>query len=218
MISGHGTRRLDFSDVTLYGITSAEMSADKIISQTKKALAGGVDAIQLRTLGVSDRDLYALGKKLKDLCSHAGALFIVDNRADLAVALDADGIHVGHTDLPVDIVRNMLGHRKIVGVSSHSLPEALVAQRAGADYVSCGPIWTTPTKPYYEAVGLNLISMYKAALKIPFVTIGGIDETNIDQVLAAGAKCVAVVRALFEASDPEAIAKLLKGRILCQVN
>ncbi len=217
-MTGPGVRRLDFSDVTLYGITSAEMAADKIVTQTKKALAGGVDAVQLRTHGVSDRDLYALGKKIKDLCSNAGALFIVDNRADLAVALDADGIHVGHTDLPIDVVRHMLGHRKIVGMSTHSLPEALAAQRAGADYVSCGPIWRTPTKPIYDAVGLNMVGLYKAALKVPFVAIGGVDETNIDQVLAAGAKCVAVVRALFEASDPEAMAKLLKGRILCQAN
>lgn len=217
-MNGHGVRRLDFSDVTLYGVTSADMPADKLVLQTKKALAGGVDAVQLRTFGVSDRDMFSLGKKIKDLCNSAGALFIVDNRADLAVALDADGIHVGHTDLPVSVVRNMLGHRKIVGVSSHSLPEALDAQRAGADYVSCGPIWATPTKPLYTPVGLQLVGLYKAALRVPFVAIGGVDETNIDQVLSAGAKCVAVVRALFEASDPEAMAKLLKGRILCQTN
>jgi thiamine-phosphate pyrophosphorylase len=162
--------------------------------------------------------MLALGKRIKEACANAGALFIVDNRADLAVALDADGIHVGHTDLPVSVVRAMVGHRKIVGVSSHSLPEALAAQRAGADYVSCGPIWPTPTKPQYNAVGLNLIGLYKAALKVPFVAIGGVDEKNIDQVVSAGAKCVAVVRALFESPDPEAMAKLLKGRILCQVN
>jgi thiamine-phosphate pyrophosphorylase len=188
------------------------------VAQTQKALAGGVDAVQLRAHNISDRDMLALGKRIKELCANAGALFIVDNRADLAVALDADGIHVGHTDLPVSVVRNMLGHRKIVGVSSHSLPEALDAQRAGADYVSCGPIWATPTKPTYTPVGLQLVGLYKAALRIPFVAIGGVDETNIDQVLSAGAKCVAVVRALFEASDPEAMAKLLKGRLLCQAN
>lgn len=211
-------RRLDFSDVTLYGVTSAGMAADKLVAQTQKALAGGMDAVQLRAHNISDREMLALGKRIKELCHKAGALFIVDNRADLAVALDADGLHVGHTDLPVAIVRGMVGHRKIVGVSSHSLPEALEAQRAGADYVSCGPIWATPTKPDYKAVGLNLIGLYKAALRIPFVAIGGVDETNIDQVQVAGAKCVAVVRALFEAADPEAMAKLLKGRILCQAN
>jgi thiamine-phosphate pyrophosphorylase len=207
------SRRLDFSDVSLYGVTSAEMPAEKLLTQIQKALAGGVDAIQLRVHNRTDREIFALGKQVKAACQSAGALFIVDNRADLAVALDADGIHVGHTDLPVSLVRNMLGHRKIVGVSSHSLPEALDAQRAGADYVSCGPIWPTPTKPTYNAVGLNLIGMYRAALRIPFVAIGGIDETNIDQVLQAGAKCVAVVRALFESPDAEAIAKLLKGRM-----
>ncbi len=212
------TRRLDFSDVALYGVTSADMTPEKLLSQIQKALDGGVDVIQLRSSKLSDRDFLALGKKVKQLCADAGALFIVDNRADLAMALDADGVHVGHTDLPPLIVRNLIGHRKILGISTHSLPEALEAQRAGADYVSCGPVWATPTKPDYKAVGLNLIGLYKAALRVPFVAIGGIDESNIDQVISAGAKCVAVVRALFEAPDAEGAAKRLKGRVLCQVN
>jgi len=209
-------RRLDFSDVVLYGVTGANLSADKIFEQTQKALRGGLDAVQLRAPQLTDRDYLALGKKVKEACAAAEALFLVDNRADLAVALDADGLHVGHTDLPVPIVRNMVGHRKIIGMSTHSLPEALAAQREGADYVSCGPIWATPTKPGYTAVGLNLIGLYKAAVRVPFVTIGGIDETNIDQVVVAGAKCVAVVRAIFDAADPEQAVKQLKGRILCQ--
>lgn len=217
-MKGTIARRLDFSDVTLYGVTSAELAPERILAQTQKALAGGVDAIQLRTRNLTDRELLTLGKKVKTACAEAGALFLVDNRADIAVALDADGVHVGHNDLPASVVRGMLGHRKIVGVSTHSLPQALEAQRDGADYVSCGPIWPTPTKPEYNAVGLNLIGLYKAAIRIPFVAIGGIDETNIDQVLSAGAKCVAVVRSLFEASDPESTAKRLKGRMLCQVN
>ncbi len=208
------TRRLDFSDIKLYAVTPDVKDAASTLETVAKLLSGGVDAVQLRSRALTDREMVALGKKLQSMCKAASALFIMDNRIDLALAVDADGVHVGHTDLPVSFVREIFGHRKIVGVSTHSLPEAIQAQRDGADYVSCGPLWATPTKPEYKPVGLSLAGLYRAALKIPFVAIGGIDETNIDTVLTAGAPCVAIVRALFGASDPEQAAKKFKEKIL----
>src|SRR5213075_2815825 len=100
-----------------------------------------------------------------------------------------------HTDIPGPQVREMIGHRKILGISTHSVKEAVDAQRQGADYVSCGPLWSTPTKPEYAPVGLNLIGLYRAALRIPFMAIGGIDESNVGQVIEAGAERLAIVRA-----------------------
>lgn len=207
------TRRLDFSDVALYAVTPESSDKNFLLETSIKLLQGGVDALQLRNRSLSDRELLDLGKRLKEKCAEQDALFIMNNRVDLALAVEADGIHIGHEDLPVSFVREMIGHRKIVGMSTHSLPEAISAQKLGVDYVSCGPIWATPTKPDYKAVGLNLIGLYNAALRVPYVVIGGVNETNIDQVVASGAKTVAVVRALFEAKNPEALAKTFLEKI-----
>ena len=141
-------------------------------------LAGGVDAVQFRSRSLNDRDMIKIGTKVKDLCAKHGALFLVNNRVDLALILDSDGVHVGHEDIPIAQVRNLIGHRKVLGMSTHSIPEALEAKRAGADYVSCGPLWATPTKPEYKPVGLGLIGLYNAAVSVPFVAIGGIDANE----------------------------------------
>ena len=206
-------RRLNFSDVRLYAVTPEPTDQALLLEKIEGLLAGGVDAIQLRSRTLKDRALVALGKEIKKRCAKFGALFIVNNRPEIALATEADGLHLGHEDLPISFAREMLGHRKIIGISSHSVPEAIAAQRQGADYVSCGPIWATPTKPEYNAVGLNLIGFYKAALHIPFVVIGGVDQNNLDQVVAAGAKTVAVVRAFFDAAKPELLAKEFKEKL-----
>lgn len=209
----HQYRRLNFSDVSLYAVTPEPKDPGELLATIEALLEGGVDAVQLRSRNMTDRALAALGKAVKDRCEKAGALFIVDNRVDIALATGADGLHIGHEDLPISFVRELFGHRKIIGVSTHSLPEAIEAQRQEADYVSCGPLWATPTKPAYAPVGLGLIGLYKAALTIPFVAIGGVNGQNLDQVVAAGAKTVAVVRALFDAKDPAQTAREFKNKI-----
>ncbi|MFN0117882.1 MAG: thiamine phosphate synthase [Elusimicrobiota bacterium] len=210
------TRRLDFSDVSLYWVTPDFTDTNKILKITEQALDGGVDVIQLRSKSLSDRNLFEAGKKIQELCRKTNALFMVNNRVDLLLALDADGVHIGHEDLPPAFIRETIGHRRILGISTHSLPQAIEAQKNGADYVSCGPIWATPTKPDYPAVGLGLIGFYRAALKIPYVIIGGINQSNIDQIVQAGGKTVAVVRAIYDAPNPTEVAKNLKQKI--QVN
>jgi thiamine-phosphate pyrophosphorylase len=206
-------RRLDFSDVALYAITPEPKDVNVWLTKIDAMLAGGVDAVQLRSRSLNDRELLQLGAKVKALCVKHGALFLINNRVDLALILNTDGIHIGHEDISIAQVRTLIGHRKIVGMSTHSMPEALEAQKAGADYVSCGPVWATPTKPDYKAVGLGLIGLYNAALKVPYVAIGGIDASNFDQVLENGAKTVAVVRALFDAADPTALAHEFKTKL-----
>lgn len=206
-------RRLNFSDVILYAVTPDKPDANFILEKTTRLLEGGADAVQLRCRSLPDKALLELGKRIKQKCAQFGALLMVNNRPDLALAVDADGVHIGHEDLPLSFVRELVGHRKIVGMSTHSVPEAIAAQKQGADYVSCGPLWKTPTKPDYKDVGLGLIGLYNAALHIPFVAIGGIEEENIDQVVAAGAKTIAVVRALYNAENPAAIAKKFREKI-----
>lgn len=206
-------RKLDFSDVALYAVTPEVTDPEATLRTIDRLLDGGVDAVQLRCRGLSDRSTVDLAKRIKERCAKSGALFLLNNRPDIALAADADGVHIGHEDLPIPFVRELIGHRKILGVSTHAVPEALDAQRNGADYVSCGPVWATPTKPTYPAVGLGLIGLYRAALRVPFVVIGGVNRENIDSVVKTGAACVAVVRGLFEAPDPAAAAKFFKDKI-----
>lgn len=210
------TRKIDFTDVALYAVTPDVTDPEATLRTIDRLIEGGVDAVQLRCRGLSDRSALDLAKRIKERCAKSEALFIVNNRLDIAIASDADGVHIGHEDLPPAFVREMIGHRKILGVSTHAVPEALDAQRNGADYVSCGPVWATPTKPTYPAVGLGLIGLYRAALRVPFVVIGGVNRDNIDQVVKTGATCIAVVRGLFEAPEPMAAAQFFKQKI--QIN
>jgi thiamine-phosphate pyrophosphorylase len=132
-----------------------------------KACAGGADAIQLRDKTLSARELLRVAKTLQSVCDQHGALFILNDRVDVALAADVDGIHIGQEDLPVRVVRQMVGHKKLIGCSTHSTAQALQAAGDGADYVSCGPLFPTPTKPAYVPVGLDLVKEYRALLRIP---------------------------------------------------
>jgi len=206
-------RFIDFSNVSLYVVTPDFKDPNEARRIIQALLAGGVDAVQLRSRSLTDREMVSLGREVRKDCTQAGALLLVDNRVDIAVAVEADGVHLGHTDITVKDAREILGHRRLIGVSTHSMPEALAAQKEGADYVSCGPIWATPTKPDYKPVGLGLIGLYRAALAVPFVAIGGINETNLDEVLNAGASKVALVRALYNAANPAEAAKKFQEKL-----
>jgi thiamine-phosphate pyrophosphorylase len=207
-------RLFDFSDVHLYVVTMTPRPGRTYPDTVAAACAGGADVIQLREKTLSTRPLIALCKELQEICDRTGTLFILNDRVDVALAADVDGVHVGQEDLPVRFVRQMLGHRKIVGCSAHSAAQALAAHGDGADYVSCGPLFATPTKPDVRPVGLELIGQYKSLVRVPFVAIGGIDESNVEEVIRAGADRVAVVRAVSGAEDPESAARRLKEKIL----
>jgi thiamine-phosphate pyrophosphorylase len=193
-------RLFDLSDVHLYCVTSPPKDGRDLRDAVESALKGGADAVQL-------------ARDLKVLCDRAGALFFVNDRVDVAAAADADGVHIGQEDAPVCEARKLLGHKKLVGVSCHSVGQALVAEGQGADYVSCGPLFITPTKPGRPATGLGLIGEYRKVVRAPFVAIGGVDETNVERVVRTGADRVAVVRAVFDAPDPEAASRKLKDLI-----
>lgn len=196
----------------LYAVTDLKENAPQILQQVERALQGGVDIVQLRAKTLSARSLLEIGKKMRQLTRKLGKLLIVNDRVDLMLALEADGVHLGQEDIPIEAARKMIGTSgPIIGCSTHNLEQAVSAESKGADYIGFGPIFETPTKPTYRAVGLEAIPEVVKKIKIPIVFIGGIDRSNITQVVERGAKCVAVVRAVFSAPDPFENACELKG-------
>jgi len=134
---------------------------------------------------------------------------LINDRIDLALAVDADGVHLGQGDLPVALARRLLGHERLIGCSTHAIAELRQAVADGCDYVGVGPVQATPTKPGREPVGLAYVAAAAQECPVPFFAIGGIDTNNLAEVQAAGANRVAVVRALTEASNPALITKTL---------
>jgi thiamine-phosphate pyrophosphorylase len=177
----------------------------------RTVLAAGVDMLQLRDKHASDEELLDAGHRFRRCCDETGALLIVNDRPDLAVAVGADGVHVGQDDAPVEAAREVVGPERIVGLSTHS-PRQLDAAR-GIDYVAVGPVHATPTKPGRPAVGLELVREAAAHARVPFFAIGGIDPTNVDEVVGAGARRIVVVRAIVEAADPAAAARSLRAAL-----
>jgi thiamine-phosphate pyrophosphorylase len=200
----------------LYLVTDERLSKGRSTAEiVRAAIRGGVDAVQLRGKDLPIREQLAIGRELRTITREAGVLFIVNDRVDLALALDADGVHVGQDDLPADVVRRLVGAEIIVGVSAATIAEAQAAFDDGADYIGVGPIWGTATKADAgEAVGPDLIATLKAAVTMPMVGIGGINARNAAEVIAAGGDGVAVVSAIVSSDDPEAAARDLKARII----
>jgi thiamine-phosphate pyrophosphorylase len=202
-----------FRATRLYVITTAlaEISYER---QVEEACRGGADIIQFRDKALSHKDRYEAAAKLRAICARYGTLFIVNDFLEVALASQADGVHLGQDDLPTEaarqIIRQMGVRNFLIGRSTHSLEQAIAAEREGADYIGIGPVFATPTKPSYQAVGLELVRQVTAQVKTPHVAIGGIDAGNVGLVLAAGAERVAVVRAVSAAPDIALAAQRLK--------
>jgi thiamine-phosphate pyrophosphorylase len=145
--------------------------------------------------------LVPLARELKKVCAEYGVLFIVNDYLDLAIASDADGLHIGQEDLPIETARKMLPGDKILGCSSATLEEALKAEKEGADYVAVGSIYPTPSKPGARIAGLETLRRVKSKVSVPVVAIGGINEDNIANVISAGADAVAVINAVLGADN-----------------
>jgi thiamine-phosphate pyrophosphorylase len=176
------------------------------------ALAGGVDVVQLRDKQASRDELLAGAAVARRLCDDAGALLILNDRPDLVRDAGADGCHVGQDDIDVPEAREIAGEDAIVGQSTH-FPGEIDAAAGVADYIGVGPVHATPTKPGRAAVGLELVRFAGAHAALAFFAIGGIDATNVDAVVAAGARRIAVVRAITEAADPQAAAAALRRAV-----
>ena len=175
------------------------------------ALAGGVDLFQLRDKDATDDELLAAAATARSLCEAAGALFLLNDRPDLAAASGADGVHVGQDDVSVDRARKLVGGDALVGLSTHSMQQAQAGCRTGADYIAVGPVHATPTKEGRPAIGIEPIKYAAAHVSVPWFAIGGLDAGNVGAVVKAGARRIVVVRALAQADDPEAAARTLRA-------
>ena len=162
----------------------------------------GINIIQLRDKSSDKAATLKEAFLLQKFLLKTRTLFIVNDDLDIAKIVDADGVHLGQCDSSIEIARRILGKDKIIGVSCHSLKQALNAQKRGADYIGIGPIFKTPTKPQYKAAGLKLIKEVRNKIKIPFFAIGDINKDNLSKVLSSGASRVAICRAILKAKNP----------------
>jgi len=186
-----------------------------------QVIEGGARVIQLRDKQSKKGELLLVAQKLKKLCSQAGVLFIINDYLDLAVAVDADGLHVGQEDLPLPVIRRELPVGKIVGCSVTTLSQAKKAQAEGADYIAVGSIFPTTTKKEAAVVGIDMLRELKRTVATPLVAIGGINQNNIGEVVSAGADTVAVISAVLGEDDvkgtvQELIAKMDLAKEECQ--
>ncbi len=197
----------------LYVIIDAEaLGGREEIELARQAIEGGAKAIQLRDKHRDKGTILATATKLRELCSRLEALFIVNDYLDIALASDADGLHLGQRDLPISAARPLLPLDKILGCSTSSVEKAVEAQADGADYIAVGAIYPTPSKADSRVVGLNALRQIREAISIPIVAIGGIDEENAPDVIAAGADSIAVIGAVLGAEDVKKAASKLAAR------
>ena len=199
-----------FRDIDLYPVTCESLSAGRSNVEVLKGLiAGGAKAVQLRDKEASPGDLYRKAVTFREMTTKAGMLFIVNDYVDIALAVKADGVHLGQDDMPPEAVRS-IAPDLIIGVSTHSLDQALIAQAAGADYINVGPIYPTGTKEVaVKVMGPEAVTNIGSKVDIPFTVMGGIKEHNMDELLERGAKRFAMVTAVTEAEDiGEAVRKM----------
>jgi len=209
LLSAHRLQKL--SQSWLYLVTSP---SDRLLEITEAALQGGLTLVQYREKTADDLIRITQAQKLCELCHRYGALFLVNDRPDIALAVNADGVHLGQQDLPIAVGREILGPQRIIGRSTTNPEEMSKALAEGADYIGVGPVYATPTKVGKAAAGLDYVRYASANSPVPWFAIGGIDLSNINEgVLTAGAKRVAVVRAIMEADDPQAATKSLLNHL-----
>ena len=192
-------------EARLYGILDlGYVSEEDALAVARKMLEGGVQLLQLRAKGRSPQEIRPIARDLSPLCRAHQVPFILNDHPELVRETGADGAHVGQDDVSVAEARARAGEDAIVGKSTHSLAQALAAEREGPDYIGFGPLFATPTKPDYPPIGLNEIMQAQRLVSLPVFCIGGIKRENLPGVLAAGAQRVVIVSGILKAPDPQA--------------
>lgn len=202
-------RRDLVGDVDLYLVTDVAGRSGDLATFLAEVIEAGVGMVQLRDRTLADRELVEAARVFARACRDNGALFIVDDRVDVALMTGADGVHVGQDDAEPRDVRRLAGADFIIGLSTHTPEQIDAANATPADYIGVGPIYATPTKPGRAAVGLELVRYAARAARTPFFAIGGIDATNAASVVDAGARRLSVLRAISRAADPAAATREL---------
>ncbi len=198
--------------VQLYVIADKKICGDKNIEEVVcQAIDGGAEMIQYRDKKADNDDFLKFASRLRDICDERNIPFIVNDRVEVALKTDADGVHLGQEDLSIKEARGILGSEKIIGKSAKTIQQAKEAEEEGADYVGVGPIFNTFSKQITKPVGPDIIREARDSLKIPFFPIGGIDLENLDQIIQAGSKRIAVISAVVLSDDVKSsAAKLLE--------
>ena len=200
--------------VNLYIIADKKICGDRNIEDVViRAIEGGAQMIQYRDKESTDGEFLELASVLQNICENRRVLFIVNDRVDIAAYLKTDGVHLGQDDLPLQAARKTLDPEKIIGISTSNIDQAKEAEKQGADYVGIGPIFDTSTKKTDGPIGLEIIKQAKKYLKIPFFPIGGINSENLDQLIQAGSRRMAVGSAVICANDIKAAARELVEKI-----
>jgi thiamine-phosphate pyrophosphorylase len=199
-------------DYSLYLVTDRGLARGRAILEiVTAAVDGGVTVVQLREKDCSTLDFIEQALTIKEFLKNRGVPFIINDRIDVAQAVNADGVHLGQTDMPLEMAKRILGNSMMIGISVESLADAIEAEKGGADYLGVSPIYTTPTKiDTAPALGLEGLKKIREAVKLPLVGIGGLNRENSAEVIRSGADGVAVVSAIVAADDPQAAANDLK--------
>jgi len=209
-VPGSVNARVTYS---LYLVTDSALAMGRALPDVvRAAVDGGVTCVQLREKGLTSRAYVERLLSVRPLLRERGIPLFVNDRVDVALAVEADGIHLGQTDLPLAMARDLSAGRLLIGVSCESVQDAIDAERGGADYVSVSPVFATPTKTdTAPALGLDGVRAVRSAVGVPVVAIGGIGATNAADVIRAGADGICVVSAIVSAPDPRAAAASLRG-------
>ena len=206
--------REQISNLALMLITDSSLCKQPFLNTVKLALKGGIKTVQLREKRLATHELYSLACELRKITSDFKANLIINDRVDIALAVEADGVHLGWQSLPFGVVRELLGFEKLIGVSTHNRQEALQAQEYGADYITFGPVFDTPSKTgLLKPVGVEEIQKLKKEIDLPIVGVGGINGKNVESVLNGGADGIAVVSSIMQAENPEEAARCLCNKI-----
>jgi len=198
-------------DFNLYLITDRNQTGNlRLIDVVEEALKGGVTGVQLREKDLSSRELYELAYDMRKLTAKYGARLLINDRVDIALAVEADGVHLGVNSLPIHRVRRLIGTDRIIGLSCHNQINAIMAQENGADFITFGPVYYTPSKANYgKPVGVDRLEIVSHLLEIPVFALGGIKKSNIPEVMTAGAAGISLVSAIIAEDDPRSEAKAM---------
>lgn len=205
--------KCDKNDLLLYAVTDRSwLNGATLYSQVEQSLKGGATFIQLREKNLDETHFLEEAKEIKELCKKYQVPFVINDNVDIAAAMDADGVHVGQSDMEAGDVRAKLGPDKIIGVSAQTVEQALLAEKHGADYLGVGAVFPTGSKADAVEVDHETLKAICEAVKIPVIAIGGISKENVKELAGSGICGIAVISAIFAQADIEAAAKELKAR------
>ncbi len=204
----------NYVNYKLYLVTDRTNKTDKeFLNIIEEAIKGGVTVVQIREKDADTLEFYNISNKVKEICSKYNVPLIINDRIDIALAIDADGVHIGQSDMPIKIARKLIGNDKILGISAHNLEEATDAEENGADYLGVGAIFSTSTKKDANDVSIDTLKEISSNVDIPTVAIGGINLDNVEKLKDTNISGISVVSAIMNAENPKIASENLLRKI-----